>query len=76
METSDSHHGGYYRPQLLTSSEVELMETVLAVHSGLGLVRLLLTSSEVELMETQIPHHQCTPFPALLTSSEVELMET
>ena len=41
--------------QLLTSSEVELMETILR-DTGLHRVALLklLTSSEVELMETRI----------------------
>ncbi len=59
---------------LLTSSEVELMETNQCY--GVTLVNFfLLTSSEVELMETmKIPQPQ--NYPALLTSSEVELMET
>ena len=57
---------------LLTSSEVELMETTSTKTSSPGPV--LLTSSEVELMET----FGCLLYlqVALLTSSEVELMET
>ena len=60
--------------KLLTSSEVELMETFLGLL--LGVLRSLLTSSEVELMETKWRVRKRI-FPGhLLTSSEVELMET
>ncbi len=38
---------------LLTSSEVELMETVMFCYFFSGRFRQLLTSSEVELMETR-----------------------
>ena len=37
---------------LLTSSEVELMETWLLLRTFVGCYPILLTSSEVELMET------------------------
>ncbi len=59
---------------LLTSSEVELMETFCLLSVSVSKERLL-TSSEVELMETssnQGSHQE----NYLLTSSEVELMET
>ncbi len=72
---------GEYAPprcslSLLTSSEVELMETEEGGLPRVGLPRLL-TSSEVELMETTIGGC-CIPrlIFRLLTSSEVELMET
>ena len=63
-------------PVLLTSSEVELMETFGCL---LYLQVALLTSSEVELMETVRYLRTCLVSPSnprLLTSSEVELMET
>ncbi len=62
--------------KLLTSSEVELMETFSDERVAVAGNRLL-TSSEVELMETgwlQILQPQRRR--QLLTSSEVELMET
>ena len=59
---------------LLTSSEVELMETSAAVLSWA--FANLLTSSEVELMETVQDHPVLSCNAPLLTSSEVELMET
>jgi len=62
-------------PQLLTSSEVELMETRLLVTQSLKSF-VLLTSSEVELMETADFFTIVPPKYRLLTSSEVELMET
>ncbi len=61
--------------QLLTSSEVELMETKKKILEG-AFVFFLLTSSEVELMETVEVVGRLLYTLSLLTSSEVELMET
>ncbi len=62
--------------RLLTSSEVELMETQVPAEDS-GCYPKLLTSSEVELMETVIlPESPLARDQPLLTSSEVELMET
>ncbi len=61
--------------RLLTSSEVELMETIPA-HTGNAVRERLLTSSEVELMETKVMLSTESNVAELLTSSEVELMET
>ena len=74
METKFFWHFPMPYQKLLTSSEVELMETFLILFQRHPLF-LLLTSSEVELMETKRrggPSEECH----LLTSSEVELMET
>ncbi len=60
---------------LLTSSEVELMETLRKLPLGRG-GGFLLTSSEVELMETTKGERLHPLAENLLTSSEVELMET
>ncbi len=60
--------------ELLTSSEVELMET--SIPRRVRPRRVLLTSSEVELMETRYCQLGRLPRISLLTSSEVELMET
>ena len=62
-------------PELLTSSEVELMETLNKKQLRQALLRLL-TSSEVELMETCFNEFLLNLTKQLLTSSEVELMET
>ncbi len=62
-------------PKLLTSSEVELMETWGRPSTSFLQYRLL-TSSEVELMETLHDTNDCCVRQILLTSSEVELMET
>jgi len=62
-------------PDLWTSSEVELMETIiLASWSEVG--KILWTSSEVELMETHQDEGLRKYRSTLWTSSEVELMET
>ena len=61
---------------LLTSSEVELMETddvLFCLGDG---TKILLTSSEVELMETLIFLVNKKKNELLLISSDVELMET
>ena len=63
--------------ELLTSSEVELMETLRMRSPFLVVYRpSLLTSSEVELMETSVFVLLRGFGILLLTSSEVELMET
>ncbi len=61
---------------LLTSSEVELMETARIFPGSAASRKKLLTSSEVELMETWSALTEGTRDRILLTSSEVELMET
>ena len=74
METALGLRSTLFRTPLLTSSEVELMETMkeFSGHSKSA----LLTSSEVELMETVCIRSPHLSGLLLLTSSEVELMET
>ena len=75
METIISFQNAMNPWTLLTSSEVELMETHPALLYGVAYT-LLLTSSEVELMETLIFLVNKKKNELLLISSEVELMET
>ncbi len=75
METGFGWLGFGFGFGLLTSSEVELMET-LALYIHPAKSGDLLTSSEVELMETKTLLVTLLCNRRLLTSSEVELMET
>ncbi len=77
METSARRAAATTFKALLTSSEVELMETKTTTEGLPNWPALLLTSSEVELMETGYFTVYSILFSIrLLTSSEVELMET